>query len=357
MIRVLYDYQAFIQKIGGVSRVHMEIIRWLTPEVKAILPTLLSDNIYLDEIKYPRYVPLASWKSPVRQKIYKQMNQWRSIWELKKSNYDIFHVTGLNPYFISHVKKPVLSTMHDLTFEKYPTLLPKSSLVIEKRKKILSVSDHVVCVSLQTKKDLIDIHHYPENKISVVYSGTNGRMIICTDQPLYDFPYVLFIGGRNGYKNFTTFAKAFSQLNKDFHLVCTGLPFEREEMELFKNLKISDRVHQRFVSDSEMDNLICNATLFVYPSLSEGFGLPLLDSFRGLCPCVVSDILCFHEVADDAALYFNPLDIEDMVDKMTKVIDDSDLRKQMITKGKERVPLFTWKKCSQETEAVYYSMI
>lgn len=357
MIRVLYDYQAFVQRIGGVSRQHMEIIRWLSSETKAILPALLSDNIYLDEINHPHIAPFPSFFPDLRQNIFKQINQWISVCELKKGNYDIFHVTGLNPYFIPHTKKKVLATMHDLTFEKFPNLVGKANIVIEKRKKILNVVEHINCVSIQTKNDLVDIYDYPEDKISIVYPGTNGDFIEKKGEPIFNFPYILYIGGRKGYKNFKTFIKAFAQINQDIQLVCTGSVFGNEEMDLFDKLKISNRVHHKFVTDEEMNNLLCNAFLFVYPSLSEGFGLPILDSFRGSCPCIASDILCFHEVAADAALYFNPNEVDDIVDKMKKVLSDSQLRSEMIIKGRNRVPLFTWKKCAEETEKVYRSLI
>lgn len=357
-MNILYDYQAFNQHHGGVSRYHVELIknlRLMGHECK--VPFLLSNNVYLDEIDVSHIYPLGKYKNCLMEKAYKWIDQRLCLHAIEKGSYDVFHPTFLNPYFIGHTKgKPVVVTMHDLNHEKLP--LYKSEIVIEKRKKVLADAQAVIAISSQTKDDLVNLCNVPKEKITVVYHGSDQSLIKPTGNRILEAPYLLYIGGRNLYKNFTTFIQAFARIDKDIHLVCTGSPFNASEEELLHKQGVRERVHQMFVTDEELNNLLCHAMTFVYPSLMEGFGLPILEAFRCGCPCVISDIPCFHEVAGRAALYFNPQDVESMAETVSNVIAYSDtIRCEVIRNGYEQLKLFTWEKTAKETEKVYQSVL
>ena len=295
--------------------------------------------------------------SPLKYNIYKALNIQQSLLSLHLRSYDIFHPLFVNPYFIGHTRKPVVITMHDLNHDKFPDLLPKTNIVIEKERKVCERADAIIAISQETKLDLMKYHNVPEHKISVVYHGMDQNLITCKQDRLHKSPYLLYIGGRNAYKNFETFLKGFSMLKCGIDLICTGAPFSEKELNLMESLNIKDRVFQRFVSDDELNNLYCNAEAFVYPSLGEGFGFPILEAYRCSCPCIVSDLLCFHEVAGDAACFFDKNSPDDMAYVIDKTLSDSSKLKDMKEKGISQLRKFTWEKCAKETENVYKKLL
>ncbi len=356
-MKVLFDYQGFIQHVGGVSRYHIELIKHFSPNVQSILPPIFSNNIYLKDIGVKQINPfLRKRHSKFIENVYKSLNQLLDICYLEKGNYDIFHPTFLNPYYISHVKgKPTVITIHDLIHEKMERF--DSEIVKKKREKVLKKADAIIAISEQTKDDLLHFYDVDENKIKVIYHGIDSTPIVNNDTPLCQKPYLLYIGTRQYHKNFMTFIKAFAKINRDLFLVCTGKPFNDEEKALIKNLRIENKVIQRFVSDRDLNNLLCHAIAFVYPSLMEGFGLPILEAYRCGCPCIISDIKCFREVAGDAAMYFNPESVDDMADVINHTIEDIDILNSLKEKTAQRIKLFTLDKTAHETEKVYQSLM
>lgn len=357
MMNILYDYQGFIQHHGGVSRYHIELIKNLRKlGVECNVPFLLSENVYLDEAGIKHSNPLPFWKSKIRGKCMKWIDQKICLSALSKNKCDVFHPTFLNPYYIGHTKGiPVVQTMHDFIHEKIERF--DSEIVRAKRKKVLDNANAIICISQETKNDLQRFYDVPDEKIHLVYHGSDQNIISCSDTPLFDFPYLLYIGNRKGYKNFSRFIEAFSKIPNEIHLVCTGVPFSEEEQGRIKQLGIEKRIHQMFATEGEMKNLLCNAVAFVYSSLMEGFGLPILEAFRCQCPCIVSDTLCFHEVAGNGAVFFNPESIEDMTDKISQTIYDEQILQKLRQVGKERLKLFTWEKTAKETLNVYKTLV
>lgn len=357
-MKILYDYQAFIQHHGGISRYHTELIRNLQPlGHNCYVPFMLSENVYLDSLGLSHAKPLDCLRCKSREKVYKWINQKICLYRIREGNYDIFHPTFLNPYYIKcRHDKPVVVTMHDLNHEKFK--MHDSKNVCIKRKKVLENADAIIAVSNQTKEELIEFYNVPERKINVVYHGCKQTLIKRNTPKFIEAPYFLYIGGRNNYKNFDKFIQAFSFIDKEIHLVCTGLPLSAKEMEMLSKRGILNRVHQMYVSDEELNALLCNAIAFVYPSLMEGFGLPILEAFRCSCLVLASDIPCFHEVANDAALYFYPKDIESIVDVLkTSIFLSSSKRNNYLYKGFERLKIFTWEKTAIGTEKVYQSAL
>lgn len=354
-MKVLFDYQAFIQQVGGVSRYHCELIAKLPQYgITPCLPWILSDNIYMDNIRVKHGHFLQGIKSSFRTNIYKWIDQKLMLQAMDKEDWDVFHPTFVNPYYIKHLHgKPVIVTVHDLIHEK--TERSDSEVVKKKRRIQLSHTDAVISISEETKRDLL--HFYgdivDESKVTVIYHGVNQQIVHCKTNPIINQPYILYIGTRNNHKNFSAFAKAFAQVYKDVLLVCTGKPFSKEESEYLSKLGIRERIRQKFVTDEELQNLLCNALALIYPSTMEGFGLPILEAFRCGCPTIISDILCFHEVAGDAAEYFNPQNVDSMASIINKTITDTEYLSQLRELGYERLKLFTWEKTAIQTAEVY----
>lgn len=296
-MKVLFDYQAFSQKWGGVSRYHTELYNGLLQYNHIpVLPAIFTDNVYLDSsgIRHRRLLPLGKYRPYVQA----WLNQRICKRAVRLSDYDIFHPTFVNPYYdgVLLTEARVVVTVHDLIQEK--TRRADAIQTGLRRAKQLERASAIVCVSEQTKDDLLDIYPQCRDKmIRVIYHGNRQQLPHEFGMRIFSHPYILYVGGRESYKNFIPFLKAFSLIDKDLHLVCTGHSFCSEEMSVMSQLDIASRVHQLFVSDAQLTDLYHYAEAFVYPSTMEGFGIPILESFRCGCPVVASDIKCFHEVA------------------------------------------------------------
>lgn len=352
-MKVLYDYQGLIQRIGGVSRYHCELIKVL-PKVgiETIIPNIFSDNVYLDAIGVQHRHFLRGWDSTMRLNIYKYFNQKICLSTIRRDEYDIFHPTFVNPYYIGHTNnKPVIVTMHDLNHEKYPQF--DTPVMKEKRKKVLDNCDYVIAISEQTKNDIIEYYGYNPDKISVVYHGIDQTIYTTNAIRIFEKPYILYVGSRESYKNFSTFIKAYSRLKVDVDLVCTGKPFNCEELAQIQSLGIQGRIHQIFASNEQMNQLMSQAIAFIYPSIGEGFGMPILEAYRCGCPCIISDIQCFHEVGGESVVYFDCNSPEAITYAIEDTITDSGKLKKLQKAGYERMKKFSWKKTAEDTAKIY----
>ena len=173
-------------------------------------------------------------------------------------------------------------------------------------------------------------------------------------------PYILFVGDRSRYKNFKNFIKAYvssQKLKNDFNIVCFGgASFLTEEINFFKELNISQKIIKIDGNDLELNYVFKKARCFVFPSLYEGFGLPLLESMNMDCPVICSNTSCFPEVVNKAAAMFNPNDIENIRYEIESVVFDNERILNLIKKGKENIKNFSWNKCANETLKIYKSL-
>jgi glycosyltransferase involved in cell wall biosynthesis len=162
---------------------------------------------------------------------------------------------------------------------------------------------------------------------------------------------------RYEYKNFTRFVTAAAPLlieNSDLYLISAGsLPFNNEELSLMSKLGVDHKVSHRFVDDEALKSIYKNATLFVFPSIYEGFGLPILEAYSCDCPLVLSSTGAFHEIAGSAAEFFDPFCEESIYTAISKVLFDDDLRHSMIARGREQAKLFSWTKAGRQTYETY----
>jgi len=356
----MYDYQAFtFQKVGGVSRYFCEIIRNLPDEFEYEVSGIVSNNLYLNEMlkkKSFNFFPNNTIKG--KDRIIEIPNKIDSIYKCCKVQYDIFHPTYYDPYFLKYNKKPFILTIHDMIHEKFAEYIPKEKSITGFKKELAYKANHIIAVSNNTKNDIL--HYYEKinpDKVSVIYHG-NSLFKVGKSEISFQYNYILYTGERTRYKNFKLLINAISDLliKYDLHLVCTGSKFTADEYEIFMNEKISSRVHNVYVKDSEMFSLYNQAVAFVFPSLYEGFGIPILEAFASGCPAIISNSSSLPEIAGNAAMYFNPIEIDDIRNSIENVITNSNLRKILIEKGYERVKDFNWSKASLETSKIYKSI-
>ena len=153
------------------------------------------------------------------------------------------------------------------------------------------------------------------------------------------------MGRRAGYKNFDILLNAFSKikdLNKDLCIICTGPEFSKAEISLFNSYGLINRIFHFGASETDLINLYSYAELFVFPSFYEGFGFPLLEAMACECPVVCSNTSCFPEIAGDAAMFFNPSNVEELSHCIIQLINSSELQKELRAKGLVQKSKFDW---------------
>lgn len=360
-MKVFYDHQIFSwQKYGGISRYFTELMAHLEDfGITYENSLLLSDNIHIKLLKKcSNGVSLPQFKGKIRT--YNAINKINSINKIRKSEFDIFHPTYYDPYFLKYLKGPFVLTVHDLTHERYPQLFPKKDNTISLKRDIITKANRIIAVSNNTKKDLIELYNIPDDKIDVIYLGYSFNDLIT--ETVHHLPnhYILFVGQRDGYKNFSTFLKAFAYINKrkpDVHLICTGTNFTIQELKLIKSLKLDDRITSMFVSDSQLNYLYKKALCFVYPSLYEGFGIPILESFALSCPVALSNASCFPEIAQNGGSYFDPTQPNNIGECVLQILNDNVYRQMLITEGHKLLLKYSWKKMTEEIAEVYRKTI
>lgn len=366
-MKVLYDHQIYsTQKYGGISRYFVELLKELN-QIKNIntnTALLVSNNHYISNESSINYSSLLPDNHNLDFSTIELLNRKNSEYYLKKSDFDIFHPTYYDTYFLEFLKdRPYVVTVYDMIHEKFKDLFPSADKTPENKKKLVERASKVIAISESTKKDIIDIYGIEPSRVKVVYLGNS---LI----PIRDCgfkigtgieKYVLFVGARYGYKNFTTFVKA-AQKNliedAELSIVCVGGgAFNRSEQDLISDLGISNRIFQFDLDDDTLSQYYQNAELFVFPSLYEGFGIPVLESFACSCPLVCSNTSSLPEIASNGAEYFDPYSEESIYISIKKVLEDSNYRKQLVDNGRQRLEFFSWEKAAQETKKIYEDLL
>lgn len=359
MKKILYDNQMFtFQRFGGVTRYFADLMHNLPAgEFTFDIPMRYCENHYLTETYGQKYDKISfPGNYRIRRRIYQLTNKHISWKAIKFNDYDIFHPTYFNPYFLKSIKrrqKPFVLTIHDMTFERYPQDVLIYDRTIPHKKRLIAEADHIIAVSENTKRDIVELLGTDPSRISVVHHGY--RDIVRATPQIFD-RYVLYVGERKGYKNFFPWLSAIRpifNLDPNLKVVCTGSMFTTSELKLFKKWNIADRLVHISANDAQMASLYKYALCFVFPSHYEGFGIPILEAFANGCPVCLSNASCFPEVAGDAALFFNPGDAQSMQDTLKELLVSNTLRDELRRKGLQRSKEFTLEKMVERTCDVY----
>lgn len=353
-MKILFDHTLFYQVYGGASKYFMMLMKYL-PQGSWDTTALCSFNEY---VKANHLMKHTCRKKFIGQgTVFNLINKPYTKYRVNKKDYDVLHQTDFDHYFYKQLgDKPLVVTYHD---SNYLTYFPQPERV-KLQRIALKRADAIIAVSENTKKDLLKYFDVDEKKVHVIYHGIEIKPLKNTVQSLIEGPYILYVGWRAGYKNFKSFSKAFALYHAKFpnvKLVFTSLPFSKEEIELFNKLNIRESVINIPATEEQMANLYHNALFFVYPSLYEGFGMPILEAWASQCPVALSNTSCFPEICGDAGQYFNPYEIENIESSMVKLTEDESLRHELIERGNKRVKLFSWNKCAEKHEEVYKSLI
>jgi len=364
-MKIVYDHQIFaIQEYGGISRYFYELASRMAGyegcEVCVHAPLYVNRYIRNNDLFKVMgvYVP----RIPRTGRALLRMNDLCGRLFPPKEMPDIVHETYHSHYVAAPAKYGTVITVYDMIHEKYKDLAPASESTSRNKASAVKRADRIICISENTKKDLIHYFNVNPDKISVIYLGYSmSRTLSPQKLNIGDAPYILYVGQRYAYKNFHRLLEAYSsstRLMKTFKLVCFGsVGFSRDELSLMGKLNLNpENIVHLSGSDDVLSVLYSNAAVFVFPSLCEGFGIPLLESMSFRCPVVCSNTSSLPEVAGDAAEYFDPFNIEDMARAIDTVVFSTDRRKALIERGLQRINLFSWEKCAEKTLEVYRSL-
>ena len=309
---------------------------------------------------------------------------------IKRAKVDIIHFTHFNVPLL--YRDPYVVTIHDLIIHHFPderaTTLPKwlykikllgykkvTKHAVEKARAIIAPSEF-------GKRDLLRFYDIHEDKIRVIYEGVSELRITNYELRINGktdnqeskaqlktknlLPYLLYVGSFYPHKNIERLIDAFDILrakyNLDINLALVGIKdyFQQQIKKYITTnykLQTTNYIFYDYASDDELAVLYQNASLYVFPSLYEGFGLPPLEAMNFGVPVVASHASCIPEILGDAALYFNPQNANDIAEKIHALMSDSTLKTELRANGYEQAKKYSWEQMAREMLHTYNSTI
>ncbi|MEW5859433.1 MAG: glycosyltransferase family 1 protein [Cyanobacteriota bacterium] len=367
-MHILYDGQIYtLQSAGGISRYFASLIRKLPNN---FFPALtVSPALNTTNINYPSHPNLTivfnrKFKfRPSRVSSWIEQQYYRMIPFLNP--FDVIHPTYyslLKPQEISKYRSPIVLTVWDMINELFPEQTDPYGQLAEEKRRALFGAQAIICISENTKKDLLNRYPWLENKVTVTYLASEiNASLSHGSESVPSRPYFLYVGSRASYKNFdgllVAFAKAAS-VQPDVALCVVGPAFDETEEKWIADFKLSDRIeHYGYASDRHLAKLYRCSVAFVYPSLYEGFGIPPLEAMSCGTVVVASHCSSIPEVVGDAGLLFDPKSTGDLADILLSLLENSTERDRLISQGYQRAQEFSWDKTVTQTLEVYRSVI
>jgi len=308
---------------------------------------------------------------------------WRSKWvvkDLQHLNINVYH--GLSheiPVGISNTNIKTAVTIHDLIFERYPRQYNPVDVAIY-RKKFTYACKHanrVIAISNQTKEDIIEFYKIPGHKIDVCYQSCNPAFSVPVTaeekqriKALYNLPdeYFLYVGSVIERKNLLTICKALKLLQGIVAIPLVVIGDGGKYMQLVKTYITENGLQQQVIFLSEIEQvkqlasyrsaadfpaIYQQALYMIYPSIFEGFGIPVLEALCSSLPVITSNVSCLPEAGGPGSMYVSPLNVQQMADAMHEVATNTALRKNMSEKGLLHAQQFTPRKCAETVMQVY----
>lgn len=361
---VIYQFQSK----GGISRYFSEILPRMCAMDDSLRITLMTQGPLKQVLPvHPRIwhhsIPWAErflrpgrvWKPvlPLANRFMRQMWSGRGRGKIWHSTY--YTMPGK---WIGDSVVTVVDMIHEL-FQELVSGSPNDQLREEKRR-CLEEAGAIICISESTRHDLQSYYGTNSDAIRVIHlaSSSEFRQI---DQAEADWkmpfrqPYLLYVGSRTHYKNFDILIQAYSMWSKkeDVVLVVVGRPWIDDEIRRLAELKIQERVHLLIeIEDEELCRVYNMAAAFVYPSLYEGFGIPLLEAMTCGCPIIASRIPSTIEVAKKCPIYFEPTEVADLVTAFETALSEG-RNSERVREGLKLVKDFSWDKTATQTLELY----
>ncbi len=373
MPRTAIDYTPAYHQGAGIGRLTRDLIAAL-----ARLDTQTDYRLFVAGAKR-EHLPPPPGANFVWRPSRLSSEWWARIWQRARFPYPIENITGAvdlvhaTDFVLPPTRRQTRSllTVHDLTFARAPeTASPALKAYLDAVvPRSVAHADHVLADSQSTKNDLIDLYHTPPEKITVLLSGVDSRFKPITDAStrravrekykIGDRPYVLAVGTVQPRKNYARLIAALAILRSsglDVDLVIAGGKGWLEDP-IYASIRdhhVEAHVHLiGFADDVDIPTLYSEAVCTATPSIYEGFGFPVLESMKCGTPVVTANVSSLPEVAGDAALMIDPIDVDALADALRRLIIDSTLREKLIAAGFKRAAQFTWERAAAELHSIY----
>jgi glycosyltransferase involved in cell wall biosynthesis len=362
--RVVYDHQIFgLQRYGGISRYFCELAARIhgSRGFTAKLLAPIHFNKHLRDSEAPKWAVHADLNVRGFGRVLRTANRSIAPVATRALSPSLVHRTYYDPFDRGSHAPCQIVTVFDMIHELFPAAFPAGDPTIQRKRLSVQRADHVICISESTAKDLRNLLDIPPEKISVTHLGFSDTFAGIDQRggiSPHPRPYLLYVGHRDGYKNFEGALRAYAsepRLRDEFDfLTFGGHPFSARERLVIADLALRpDSVVRRSGGDDELARLYRHARAFVYPSQYEGFGIPPLEAMSAGCVVACSNTSSIPEVVGDAALLFDPSDQEQMVDALVLACFDEGTRSRMLAAGRERLLRFSWERCAQQTLDAY----
>ena len=376
--RIGIDVTAAVSQGGGIGRYTRELVKALIREDdnsyyvlfsgKAPKRPLLVDPIpEASNVEYREFWLNAKWLYRLWYRFRLPISvQWLT------GDIDIYH----SPDFVLPPTGniPSVLTIHDLSFVHYPEAFTGALLNYLNKVVPSSVAraSHVLADSLSTKNDLVELWGVPKEKISVIYSGVGSSFRPVTEKDeirrvrqkyeLGDMPFIFSVGTLQPRKNYEMLIRAFKPIfeTTSYQLVIAGgFGWKHEQiLEEVSRLGLTQRVKLiGFVDDQDLPVLYSDASLFAFPSLYEGFGIPLLEAMSCGVPVISSNTSSLPEVAGDAALLLPPNDEELWSKNLRQILEDSTRRTRMVAAGFLQARKYSWRNAAEQVLSIYHTLL
>lgn len=369
-MKIAFDAKRAFLNRSGLGNYSRDIIRSLYdfyPEISCVLFSPVCESELLEE-KYRQNVICPETSNTLRASYWRSFKMGNDI---AAQNPDIYH--GLSnelPVNISKTKAVKVVTIHDLIFIKFPQLYNLIDRKIYYRKFYRACQDanKIIATSFQTKLDIIKYFNIDERKIEVVYQtcGNNFNCQLSNDElenikTKYNLPerYILTVGTVEKRKNALNVVKSMYYFNLDIDYVIAGrkTTYADEILSWAKEHKLEHKIHfVENISNVDMPAIYKMAEVFVYPSVYEGFGIPIIEAFNAGVPVITGDKGATAEISGKAAIQVDVLNPKNIGIAIKSVCDSSDIRFQLIAEGIERAELFNPENVTKELYNFYKSL-
>jgi glycosyltransferase involved in cell wall biosynthesis len=358
---VIFELQSF----GGISRIYQEVLpRICSQNEDATINIVTTEEVLqrLPSHQRIKHVQSPSW--PYRYirpaEIFSGLRDFlRTETEaviLSSKEQSIWHAT----YFKIPRKwhGPRIVSVYDMAYERFPDLFNTTGddEVRSQKQRAVLKADKVLCISETTRQDVIQIYEIPAEKTKTIHLGYSTVFRPLQGSPTsFEKPFLLYVGLRAHYKNFSNLLNAYAKWKHkhEVDLLVVGKPWNEEEVKTIHSLKLQENIHLKInATDIELCRLYNDALALVYPSLYEGFGIPLLEASACACPVIASHIPSTLEVLGNNAVYFEPLDTESLIDAL-----EQSLSLYHDPEYIQLASMFSWDRTAKETFDFYKKLL
>ncbi len=374
-MKIGFDTKRFFLNSTGLGNYSRDLVRGVLEEEKDNDYFLYTTGGEID-LKTKFLKNHSNIKIVTPTGIYKKMKSyWRSVRlekQLLKDGVEVFH--GLSHEIpkknkLSKIKYVV--TIHDLIFLRFPENYNRIDREIYKKKVeyACTTADKIIAISEQTKRDLMEFLKVPSHKIEVIYQSCAASFHHISDyryrhlvQKKYNLPenYILYVGTIEKRKNLATLVEAIGKSNTQLPLVAIGkqTDYTKEVMDMIDKYKLGNQVALlQNVTFLDLPSIYQSANLFVYPSLFEGFGIPVLEALYSKTPVIAATGSCLEEAGGPNSIYVDPKNSDELAQQIDRVIENGELQLEMKEKGFEYAQNFNSQKQAKAVLEVYEKLV